>query len=362
MVNEVEIILSHRKNLIANYGSGNFAKIEKAVVLLKDSMAYSGIESHILWVESTESEKVRDFVDKIEERYAPLPVNLLIIGGDEIIPFFRLKNEVEDGDRHIHTDAPYASKLGEWTIPERAVGRIPGAKKADFLLKVLMNTAQKHLENPDKKRNGFGYSTSKWKEASKAVYRTINPKGRLRLSPPVTKKNFRPKWLKGKSFLYFNLHGLKERSEWYGERAPLDPEDYPLFPVALLPDFISDLSGAVVFSEACYGGYVLNKDVETSLALKFLSQDVDCFVGSSAIAYGPYKPPSTEADLLCKYFFQYVARGTSYGNAFMNAKKDFVKKMLRIQGYLDEDDTKTLLEFNLFGDPGLRWRSSGGQQ
>ncbi len=362
MGNEIEIMLSHRENLIANYGREDFAKIEKAMVLLKKHMAYSGIESHILWVESTELEEVRNLIAEFEREHTPLPVSLLIIGGDEIIPFFRLKNEVEDGDSHIHSDAPYASRLGEWTVPERAVGRIPGTTEADFLLQVLSNTAQRHFEGSEvRKQNGFGYSTSKWKTASKAVYRTISPKGRLRLSPPVTKKNFNPKWLRGRSILYFNLHGLKERSEWYGERAPLDPGGSPQFPVALLPDLVPELSGAVVFSEACYGGYVLNKDINTSLALKFLSQNADCFVGSSAIAYGPYAPPSTEADLLCKYFCQYVNRGASYGNAFMNAKRDFVKKMLRIQGYLDEDDTKTLLEFNLFGDPGLRYRGGGGK-
>jgi hypothetical protein len=186
-------------------------------------------------------------------------------------------------------------------------------------------------------------------------------KERLRLSPPTTIGNFKRKWLKGRSFLYFNLHGLKERADWFGERGSSDPAEYPQFPLALAPHLVSQLQGSVVFSEACYGGYVLRKNPETSLALRFLEMGADCFVGASAIAYGPHKPPSTEADLLCKYFYQYVLRGSPYGNSLMHAKRDFVKKMFRVQGYLDEDDRKTLSEFNLFGDPCLRWRGNGGR-
>jgi hypothetical protein len=356
MRNRVEIILSHKGNLTAKYGRENLFRIEETLGELKTSMADRGIESHIHWLESDDPKKVRKSVAEREREYLSRPINLLIVGGDDVVPFFRLRNEVEDGDLQIHSDAPYASRRENWTIPDRAVGRIPGVKEVGFLLKALRYAAKKHTREALGNRRGFGYSTSKWKAASKKVYESISPRGRLRLSPPVTKKEFAPKWLAERTFLYFNLHGLEEKSAWYGERAPQDPEEYRAFPVALLPELIPRLSGAVVFSEACYGGHILGKDVESSLALTFLDRNADCFVGSSAIAYGPHKPPSTEADLLCKYFFQYATKGASYGNALMNAKKDFVRKMLRIQGYLDEDDRKTLLEFNLFGDPGLSCR------
>jgi len=355
MRNEVEIILSHKGNLIAKYGRENVFRIEEALGELKKCMANKGIESHVHWLESSAPSRVRKSIAELERRFIPRPINLLILGGDDVVPFFRLRNEVEDDDLYIPSDAPYASRLDNWTIPDRAVGRIPGVKEVGFILKVLGYAAKKHTRDTTGKK-GFGYSTSKWKAASKSVYEAITPGGRLRLSPPVTKKEFVSKWLTKRTFLYFNLHGLKERGEWYGERAPQDPEDYRQFPVALLPELIPKLSGGIVFSEACYGGYILDKDMKASLALTFLAQNADCFVGSSAIAYGPYKPPSTEADLLCKYFLQYATKGASYGNALMNAKKDFVRKMLRIQGHLDEDDRKTLLEFNLFGDPGLNCR------
>jgi len=364
VVKDVEVIISHRANLTTRYGVEGCEQIAKAVVRLKESMTSAGIESHIRWLESPLPQQVRESIGRLEREFGSQEISLLIIGGDEIVPFFRLRNEVEDGDADIPSDGPYASQRDDWIVPDRAVGRIPGTEAPAFLLGVLDNAARRHsesartLSHSRRRPHGFGYSTSKWKAASKAVYRAVFPKGRLRLSPPVTEKEFRSDWLREKAVCYFNLHGLKEKSGWYGERAPTDPTDYPDFPVALLPDLIPEVSGAAVFSEACYGGYVLHKTVDTSVALKFLDQNADCFVGSSAIAYGPYKPPSTEADLLCKYFFQYVSKGVRYGNAFANAKRDFVRKMLRTQGYLDEDDRKTLAEFNLFGDPGLRWRTA----
>jgi len=359
VTHEVEIIVSHKERLTRQYGAAVFSDLEGILHTLRQSIADSGMESHLLWIESVDPESVRTSILELTEEFSPRPTSVLLVGGDEVVPFFRLKNEVEDGDPYILSDSPYSSNGPDWLIPERAVGRVPGTRNAEYLLRILTSISEKHRAHRSRKKRGFGYSTSKWRAASKAVYTSIDLKEAIRLSPPVTKDNFRPRWLEKRAFLYFNLHGVRERSEWYGERTPSDPDSYPPFPVALLPKLVPEVDGACVFSEACYGGYVLDKEPQTSLALMFLYRNADCFAGSSAIAYGPCEPPSTEADLLCRYFLQYVARGASYGNAFMNAKRDFVKKMLRTQGYLDEDDAKTLLEFNLFGDPSLRW---GGEE
>ncbi|GAI13255.1 unnamed protein product, partial [marine sediment metagenome] len=41
--------------------------------------------------------------------------------------------------------------------------------------------------------------------------------------------------------------------------------------------------------------------------MKFLSEkEIYGFCGSTTIAYGPVAPPSSEADLLIKYFFEYM--------------------------------------------------------
>jgi hypothetical protein len=50
------------------------------------------------------------------------------------------------------------------------------------------------------------------------------------------------------------------------------------------------------------------------------------------------------------------------GESFKNAKLDFARKALRRQGFLDDDDKKTLLQFVLYGDPTLRIRTEDGEE
>ena len=57
---------------------------------------------------------------------------------------------------------------------------------------------------------------------------------------------------------------------------------------------------------------------------------------------------------LVLYFLQYVFNRLPVGDALLNAKIDYAKRQIRRQGFLDEDDQKTLLEFVLYGDPSFR--------
>ena len=60
---------------------------------------------------------------------------------------------------------------------------------------------------------------------------------------------------------YFNLHGVPDGSEWYGQSDPTLPEDGPEFPVAMRPQDIRNSGSAphLVFSEACYGANITGK-------------------------------------------------------------------------------------------------------
>jgi hypothetical protein len=49
-----------------------------------------------------------------------------------------------------------------------------------------------------------------------------------------------------------------------------------------------------------------------------------------------------------------VNQDLTLGESFKNAKLDFARKVLRRQGFLDDDDQKTLLQFVLYGDPTFR--------
>jgi len=290
------------------------------------------------------NKKIRDFITNLEKRWGEIDY-LLLLGGDRVIPFFRLTNPCDDGDEAVLSDSPYASRDEDFLIPERCCARIPDNHSADFIVRNFRKSSR-----PTKK--AFGITALSWKEASVNVYRQIGKVRDLKTSPPIVDETFKSAWLEHKDFLYFNLHGSKISPNWYGQNRNS-------YPVALRPTNIVNADGVVV-SEACYGAYVINKSVRDSNCLKFLDQaSVLGFCGSTTIAYGPPTPPSSEADLLVKYLFEYLQQGLTLGQSFKNAKIDFARKSLRRFGFLDDDDQKTLLQFVLFGDPTLKLTNRG---
>ncbi len=287
-----------------------------------------------------DARSIRNFISKIEEKWGTIDF-LLLLGGDRIVPFFRLKNPCDDSDVKVLSDNPYASRDEDFLIPERACARIPDNKDAGFIIRQLRKKSKAYGRS-------FGISTKTWKEASEEVYRFVGNIRSLKTSPPVEHTEFKKSWLRNKDYLYFNLHGAKESEYWYGQ----DGNQYPR---ALGTDAVDRAAGFVA-AECCYGAYIVRKSDQTALALKFLAEKgIQGFSGSTTIAYGPVKPPSGEADLLTRYLFQYLKQGQTTGESFRNAKQDFARKMLRQQGFLDEDDQKILLQFVLYGDPTVKF-------
>lgn len=277
----------------------------------------------------------------------------LLIGGDDLLPFNQVANPTQDDDAVVLSDAPYASRGDEILVPQRSIGRIPdgAGDHGSFLMGALERAVRYHEDKAGFDRS-FGYSASVWEKASRAVFRIIGDPEEMLLSPPLSSEGLEEAWLK-KHLLYFNLHGSSETANWYGQRAPGDPPEFSAFPVAIKPENVPPLQRSCIYSEACYGAWIKEKAAHESLALRFMAQGAIAFVGSTAIAYGPVEPPSGEADLLGSYFFGYVLQGIPFGESLRQAKIDFARTMIRRQGFLDNDDRKTLLEFHLYGDPSL---------
>jgi hypothetical protein len=307
--------------------------------------------------------------------------HLLILGDDDVVPFCRVANPTDDQDEDIYTDAPYASRNGSSLLPTRSVGRLPDCGDPDAFLRLVDHAARTHGQAarvaPDgrlkalarilkrEKQTGpqvesIGYTASVWKEAARAVFETIGQPRHLRMSPPVSHREFASLAHGNPRFAYFNLHGVEGEPAWYGQRDPDFAADYPLFPVALLPqDIQADrIAGTTVFTEACYGADVLGRTIKDAIALKFLSEGARAVVGSTRLAYGSLTPPLAGADLLGRFFWLAVLSGMPVGQSLQWAKLSFASDLLNRQGYLDSEDQKTLLTFNLFGDPTL---TVGGQ-
>ena len=308
---------------------------------------------------------------------------LLIIGGHDIVPFHILPNPTDDSDVNVPSDNPYATLDENYFIQQWPVGRIPDEAGTDagylleqirFLTKeyelkvkskkstttnilanLLRSLAQRfqtfnvRFQKPD----NIGCTAEVWRPASSEVFAVIDHAERLKSSPPTTNNNLLNGQIADPKFAYFNLHGLKDSPEWYGQRDLAKPSGDPEYPIAMEPaNFKPQTSSPeIVMSEACYGANILDKKVNEAISLNFLACGTRAFIGSTCIAYGSVSKNLVAADLLAYHFWTHVKAEVSVGYALMRAKLALAKKMTEDQGYLDGEDQKTILSFVLFGDP-----------
>jgi hypothetical protein len=305
---------------------------------------------------------------------------LLIVGGPEIVPYHNLPNPVDDVDLEVPSDNPYATRDENYFVPEWPVGRLPGGiqKDATLLIQGLQRIADHHTRLTQKrswfqrwwnrfrlrrlfssngKKSSWGYTAAIWRRASLSVFRPIGAPHTMLVSPPVQaegneiekENDLFPTARMG----YFNLHGLEDSSNWYGQRDPSEPTEMSDYPVALRTQDVHNNGQApkVVFSEACYGAHIAGKEVEEALALKFLISGSQIVVGSTCTSYGSITTPLIAADLLGHAFWKFLREGLLAGEALRRAKIHLAKEMHHRQGYLDGEDQKTLISFLLFGDP-----------
>lgn len=310
---------------------------------------------------------------------------LLIVGGDEIIPFHHLPNPTDDADADVNSDNPYGTVDSNYFVPEWPVGRFPDEAGNDpgILLAQLRNAIQYHEDSnaeadgatqslsfpfellmsvlsqlfgarsPRGKLNSLGYSASIWRRSSIAAYRPIGDANFLTVSPPKTSETLETLWISEAEFAYFNLHGIEDGAEWFGQKDYADHYDGPDYPIAIKPADIhrNPKYSKVILTEACYGAHIDQKTSDESIALKFLSTGCKGLIGSTCIAYGSIQTPLIGADLLAYLFWKRMREGCPIGEALMRAKVEFAREMQTRQGFLDAEDQKTLLSFVLYGDP-----------
>jgi hypothetical protein len=302
---------------------------------------------------------------------------VLIVGNDDVVPFHHLPNPTDDSDQDVLSDNPYSTATSNYLLPEWPVGRLPGERGKDpgLLLDQIRQLTKFHsdlapisnifkriwngcdfrriIRDLIKKPKDFGYSAEVWRRSSLAAFRPLGKGSELRISPPYDAETIDIENLIKAKCAYFNLHGLSNTPEWYGQRDFSEISTDPDFPVAISTNKISKILNNIdlVFTEACYGGLVSEKIIDESIALKLISIGSQGLVGSTGIAYGSVFTPLIGADLLGFIFWKYTKDGYSFGESLKHAKIGLVKIMNERQGYLDGEDQKTLLSFVLYGDP-----------
>jgi tetratricopeptide (TPR) repeat protein len=385
------VLLSSETRLLQQFGPAGFKQLDAAIQSLSDAIRRrKGWTAHRVYVDDPRSLRPYGLtpVDpgnpwQIKLRLADLDIalrrkgemigSLLIIGGDSIIPFHRLPNPTDDDDETVPSDNPYATTDENYFAPEWPVGRIPVDTDAGLLTRLLNAASKAHrtaMQPPGPldvlrawlscrfgrlvgEARAFGYSASIWRRSSMAVYRAIGGPRSMVTSPPAEAGALPPAASRAVHLSYFNLHGLEDSPEWYGQRDPMREPEAAEFPVALRPGDVVNGGRAprVVYTEACYGANTLGKTSDTALSLKFLDSGSSIVVGSTKIAYGSVTPPLIAADQLGRSFWDYLTSGLPAGEALRRAKVDLATEMIKRQGYLDGEDQKTLISFVLYGDP-----------
>ena len=375
-----EVILSRLQDLATYVGmKDNWS----SVILIPDDKNYmlqfglNAIENNDAWQIKLALQDLSNYFADHDKKIGAV----LIVGGDEIVPFHRLPNPTDDADSEVLSDNPYAAQDSNYFVAEWAVGRFPDEKGSDpgLLLKQLRVAIQWHqkqnqqrslaervgetlqfwnvfsniYQGISEKNNNYGYSTAIWQRSSISAFRPIGKANYLRTSPPYNTNNLDALTIAEADYAYFNLHGIDDSPNWYGQKDINASDDTPDFPVALQPSHINlqAENPKVIFSEACYGAYIQEKTADEALSLRFLSSACRVFVGSTCIAYGAIYPPLIGADQLAYLFWSLIGKGYNVGDAYIRAKLNLVKSILRRQGYLDGEDQKTLLSFVLYGDP-----------
>jgi hypothetical protein len=402
----VYVVFSVYQNLASSYGSQTADQISGEMKFLAQAVSQNHLgNSYSRWVgtvflpdklESTSAFNLAKLdktdpwtlknaltdLDKALAKRGQMIGALLIVGGPEIVPFHNLPNPVDDPDGEVPSDNPYSTRDENYFIPEWPVGRLPGEAGSDgsLLIEALKRTRNQYASQPKNARHplswlswiigwlqpsrktnrkGFGYTAAVWRKASIQVFRPVGEARAVMVSPPSNGNGRSPKpdtngVLPSARLGYFNLHGLSDTAEWYGQRDPTDHEGGPDFPVAVSPkdiEALGDQTPVVVFSEACYGALINNKTAEQALALKFLQGGTQVVVGSTTMSYGAINAPLIAADLLGYSFWKGLLEGLSAGEALLRAKIHLASEMHQRQGYLDGEDQKTLISFILIGDP-----------
>lgn len=289
---------------------------------------------------------------------------LLIVGGNDVVPFFRVYNPVHkllggDSDTSVPTDNYYgttqASAMADsdsFMMPDLPVGRFADESEANdsqFLINVIdyaIKEANGEATGHSITWDGWALTATVWRQLSDDVS-TQNGilASNILYSPPENVASMNRSVLpNGKSGHYFNLHGALRVGMWYGDSPTTD-----VFAPATVNRLVVP-EGACIVTEACYGGDILARTSRNCNALMYLSKGCAAFAGASTIAYGAKSLPGLSADEIARSFMEEIRKGTSTGASLLIAKQKLFVSSSPFGG-INPYDQKTLFQFILFGDP-----------
>jgi hypothetical protein len=366
-----KVIITNISALKKKYRSA-MPRIKRAIARLVAADKKRGLKTILVAIDSAgQMRKVRGraVMDKNNQKAVKVAVDaiyrayqpdyIMILGAPDIVPHQDLENpthgwpygdedEVVPSDIPYACEAPYSTDPANFTGPTRVVGRLPDLlDTADpAYLVFLLGTAARHKVRPrsDYQRY-FSVSAQVWKNSTALSLRKIfGTDARMATSPPDgpnwTNAQLRPR------VHFINCHGAPSDPNFYGQRGQT-------FPIAHSAGKIRRKisNGTVVAVECCYGAELYNpadSRRQAGICSTYLRDGAYGYLGSSTIAWGPSEG-NGQADLICQYFLNEVLDGASLGDATLRARHTFAQSY----AHLDPVDLKTLVQFNLLGDPSI---------
>ena len=365
-----KVIITNLSALKEKYAS-TMPRVEKAIASLISADKKRGLETRLVALDSAgqmrevqgkavkdkdDQAEVKSAVDAICKAYRPDYV--LVLGAPDIVPHQDLKNPAYDpqgdDDKVVPSDIPYACEASFSTNPRkflgptRVVGRLPdlrGRAEPAYLVSLLGTAARHKTRARSDYQKYFSASAEVWKASTAlSLTKIFGNSDAMATSPPKG-----PAWTTaqlGRRVHFINCHGSPSDPNFYGQRG----ESYPVAHSAkkLVRKI---MNGTVIAVECCYGAEIYDPSdsgMQAGVCSTYLRDGAYGYFGSSTIAYGPSEG-NGQADLICQYFIDEVLDGASLGAATLGARQRFARNYT----HLDPVDLKTLVQFNLLGDPSI---------
>ena len=382
MPSSIKLCITVQANLAAKYSAASRARIDKALQAWIKADAARGVTTvHVALDDAaamqaqgvaaisgkTTPVKVKRALDALFKQLKPDYV--VIFGGDEIVPMFRVPNPSfdpnGDTDKDVPTDNPYAcstaysaSKRKSYLVPDRVVGRISdlaGSDDANWLIGYLKRATSWKPRSHQHYESAYAVCCDEWKGAGLACMQYLGlPASDLMISPPTADTATPARNRLARELHLIKCHGAELDARFYGQKA----NDFPvvLDSATLKPRL---RPGTLAAAMCCYGAQVYEPDDpaaqpagQWSIASTYLRQGAVGFAGATKIAWVGVEQMACADWIVCSYL-KGALGGASLGRALLEAKQDYVK-WLAAQGWpTDQPDEKTLIEFVLLGDPSL---------
>ncbi|HKY45576.1 MAG TPA: MBL fold metallo-hydrolase [Pyrinomonadaceae bacterium] len=321
------LLVTNRERLASNIGQQECEQILEEVSQA-GAKVFDGIPDNI-------NEAAKSFEEVLRQQSGFKGVVLL--GGYDVVPSQRFDclppdvrarvDTEEDPDNFIVWSDDVYGKRDDQGMPDIPVSRIPDGQSAH-----LVSTAIKASPPHYRSRGGVRNSARPFAEQ---IWANLGGREELLISEPtvpdgIGKEHFRV------DQIYLMLHGHhNDTARFWGEAGA----DYvEAFNVANIPA----LEGSVVFTGCCWGALTVNKIASryspdqpiaqktpgSSIALRFLENGANAFVGCTGAHYSPnVEPYSFFGGPMHAAFWRKLLAGEPPAQALLNAKEDYLKEM-----------------------------------